>query len=151
LSKAYGEKMSVECDCTGCTIEVVFDNSTKVEDIERLKKLILILPGIRSFKFTPAEKRVGEPANISERLSVEEKLINTNLFTVKQMAKRHSAFNENALRALIYSARNNRFEQCVRRVGRRVILVEDEFLKWVDSNPTKKIDYSTHDKQKYGR
>ena len=53
------------------------------------------------------------------------------LLTLKQFAKKHPAFTEAMLRSLVYWNRNG-FGVCVRRLGRRVFLVEREFFAWVD-------------------
>ncbi len=66
---------------------------------------------------------------------------------VSQMAAKHPAFTENALRALIFAAKprvgavsngtpniipGNGLAVAIRRVGRRVLINEMEFLGWVD-------------------
>ncbi len=38
------------------------------------------------------------------------------------------------LRHLIFNAESNGFEKVIRRIGRRVLLDEAEFFKWIDEN-----------------
>lgn len=37
------------------------------------------------------------------------------------------------LRALVFNAKNNGFERCIRRVGKRILIDEAEFFAWVDA------------------
>jgi hypothetical protein len=63
------------------------------------------------------------------------------LLTVRQLAARHPAFTEPAIRCLIYKAAHNRaavpqvsvLDTALRRVGRRVLIDESRFLAWVDA------------------
>jgi hypothetical protein len=63
------------------------------------------------------------------------------MVTVRQLAERHPAFSEAALRCLIYKAARNRgavpqvsvLDTALRRVGRRVLIDEGRFLAWVDA------------------
>ena len=75
--------------------------------------------------------------------------------TVAQFADKHRAFSENALRALIFSAKprpgakaksgaviiaSNGLEGAIGRVGRRVLLNEARFMRWVDSQSAQSQD-----------
>lgn len=63
------------------------------------------------------------------------------LLTLRQLAQRHPAFTEVALRNLVYKAGRNRaavpqvsvLDTALRRVGRRVLIDESRFLAWVDA------------------
>ena len=37
------------------------------------------------------------------------------------------------LRHLIFNAKENGFEQCIRRIGRRILIDEAAFFEWVNS------------------
>jgi len=37
------------------------------------------------------------------------------------------------LRALVFNAKTNGFERCIRRIGKRVLIDEAEFFAWVDN------------------
>jgi len=37
------------------------------------------------------------------------------------------------LRALVFNAKTNGFERCIRRVGKRILIDEAEYFAWVDS------------------
>lgn len=62
------------------------------------------------------------------------------LLTVRQLAERHPAFTEPALRSLIFKVsrdgstvpHGDALEAALRRVGRRVLFDEGRFLEWVD-------------------
>lgn len=62
------------------------------------------------------------------------------LLSVRQLAERHPAFTEPALRSLIFKVSRRRsavphgdaLEAALRRVGRRVLIDEGRFLEWVD-------------------
>lgn len=57
------------------------------------------------------------------------------LLTIKQFAEKHEAFTEGSLRWLIFCAsyendpNYSRFHTAIHRVGRRVLLDENEFFK----------------------
>ena len=54
------------------------------------------------------------------------------LLTVHQFCSKHPAFKEGGLRYLIFNAGSNGFEKCIRRIGRKVLLDEEEVFFWVD-------------------
>ncbi len=37
------------------------------------------------------------------------------------------------LRALVFNAKDNGFERCIRRIGRRILIDEAQFFEWVDA------------------
>lgn len=37
------------------------------------------------------------------------------------------------LRALVFNAKDNGFDRCIRRIGRRILIDEAEFFAWVDA------------------
>lgn len=37
------------------------------------------------------------------------------------------------LRSLVFNAATNGFDHCIRRIGRRVLIDEDAFFEWVES------------------
>jgi len=57
---------------------------------------------------------------------------NNRYFTVKQWQKKHEWPREGGLRHLIFNAKQNGFDSVIRRVGRRILIDEQAFLKWVD-------------------
>lgn len=57
---------------------------------------------------------------------------NRSLLTVRQFVEKHPAFTEGGLRYLIFNADQNGFIQCIRRIGRKVLLDEKEVFFWVD-------------------
>ena len=53
--------------------------------------------------------------------------------TVKQVVKEQLYPSENGLRWLLFNSKHNGLHRAVRRVGRRVLLHENEFRSWLDS------------------
>lgn len=53
------------------------------------------------------------------------------LLTFAQVVERHPAFTLNALNALYYRSAENGFGICVRRIGRRRLIDEVQFINWV--------------------
>jgi hypothetical protein len=100
-----------------------------------------------------ANQRAGhaEPATASATAFVQMPPAITWL-TVAQMAVKYPAWSENSLRALIFASKDrvaaarkgtqniipgNGLAAAIRRVGRRVLINEKEFLDWVDQQGTK--------------
>lgn len=54
------------------------------------------------------------------------------LSTVRQFSAKNPAFPEGGLRYLIFHADKNGFDRCIRRIGRKVLIDEIEFFRWVD-------------------
>ncbi len=52
--------------------------------------------------------------------------------TVKQVPERYPAFTENSIRWAIFNKETNGFKKCVRKVGRKVLIIEDEFVQWIE-------------------
>ena len=93
----------------------------------------------------------AEPATASATAIVQIPPAITWL-TVAQMAVKYPAWSENSLRALIFASKDrvaavrkgtqniipgNGLAAAIRRVGRRVLINEKEFLDWVDQQGTK--------------
>lgn len=53
--------------------------------------------------------------------------------TVKQMAARHPAFSESSLRYHIFHEEANGLAKAIRRVGRKILINENLFLNWLES------------------
>lgn len=56
-------------------------------------------------------------------------------FTIPQFARRHAAFGNGSLRWLVYNAEKNGLAKsgAIIRIGRKVLIDEALFLKWVKS------------------
>ncbi len=59
-----------------------------------------------------------------------------NLLTVKQFCEKHKAFSAGGLRYNIFHADKNGFSMCIRRIGRKVLIDETEFFRWVQRQNT---------------
>jgi len=55
-----------------------------------------------------------------------------SFLTVKQTVIRYPAFNERGLRWVIFNKERNGFDRVIRRIGRKVLIDEAAFIKWID-------------------
>ena len=55
------------------------------------------------------------------------------LLTVRQFSKKYPAFPEGGLRYNIFNAEKKGFSQCVRRIGRKVLIDETAFFSWIEA------------------
>ncbi|CAN1529180.1 hypothetical protein MCEKH45_01358 [Methylophilaceae bacterium] len=58
-------------------------------------------------------------------------------FTVRQWVNEHPWPPIGGLRHLIFNAEANGFNKVIRRIGRRVLIDEDEFFNWVNTQGAK--------------
>ncbi len=65
--------------------------------------------------------------------TVATERVQTQFLTIRQFSERHPWPSEGGLRHLIFNAEENGFVNCIRRVGRRVLLSESDVLNWIDS------------------
>ena len=59
--------------------------------------------------------------------------VTSSLYTVQQFCARHNWPPLGGLRWLIFNAKDNGFERCLVRVGRRVLINEREFERWLEA------------------
>lgn len=57
-----------------------------------------------------------------------------NLRTIRQLAERNPAFTEGALRWHVFQAKQNGLDRAIVRVGRKVLIDEVEFSRWLDQH-----------------
>lgn len=57
----------------------------------------------------------------------------TGILTPKTLPQKYPAFTEGGIRHLIFFGEMNGFNSCLRRVGRKILIIEAEFLAWVDA------------------
>jgi len=55
-----------------------------------------------------------------------------SVLTVKLFSEKHPAFSQASIRHLIFHARSNGFERCLRRAGRKILILESEFFAWLN-------------------
>lgn len=55
------------------------------------------------------------------------------LLTIRQFVEKHRAFTEGGLRYLIFNRKTNGFDNCVKRMGRKILLDEGAVLQWLDT------------------
>ena len=56
-----------------------------------------------------------------------------NYMTIKQTAQKYPAFSEGSLRWLWFNGEKNGFSSCVRKIGKRILVVEPLFISWLES------------------
>ncbi len=54
-------------------------------------------------------------------------------YGVKQMSMRHESFSESSFRSLIFYADKNGLWPAIKRVGRKVLIDENKFLRWIEN------------------
>lgn len=62
------------------------------------------------------------------------------LISIKEWEKIHGYPSASGLRHLCFIGKQNGFERCIRRIGRRVLIDEDEYFKWVKDGCRKLAD-----------
>lgn len=62
--------------------------------------------------------------------------LNTRYITVKNWNNYHTWPNEAGLRHLIFYKKENGFHKVVKKVGKRVLIDETEFFKWMQNKDT---------------
>ena len=60
--------------------------------------------------------------------------VTSSLITIRQFCERHDWPPHGGLRWLIFNSQENGFAKCVVRVGRRVLIDEREFVKWLEAH-----------------
>ncbi len=70
------------------------------------------------------------------------------LLTVNQFAKKHPFITIGGIRARLSSREFNKFDKCVSKVGRRVLIKEKEALEYF-ANPPPECKWE-YDRKKYG-
>lgn len=58
----------------------------------------------------------------------------TDYLTVKQVAQKYPAFSEASIRFHIFHEKTNGLTRAIRRVGRKILINEPQFLEWVESH-----------------
>jgi len=55
------------------------------------------------------------------------------LIPLSKWNEHHSYPPQGGLRHLVFNAETNGFKRCIRRVGRRILIDETEYFRWVDA------------------
>jgi len=58
--------------------------------------------------------------------------VSQRIFTIEDWVNKKKNPPENTIRKLIFNAEENGFSSVIRRIGRRIYLVEEEFYRWLD-------------------
>lgn len=53
--------------------------------------------------------------------------------TIRQLTTNNPAFTEGGIRALIFRAKRNGFQSCIRRIGRKILISKSAFALWIES------------------
>ena len=70
----------------------------------------------------------AHPVNTVETLPPPSRV----LVTVQQLCQRTPAFKEQTIRQLLFDRHKNGLDRVVRHLGRRVLIDEEEFFRWID-------------------
>ena len=62
-----------------------------------------------------------------------EKSESSNYLTPKQVPKKHHAFSESSVRYLIFHEHTNGFSKCIRRIGKKILISERDFIEWIEA------------------
>tara|TARA_R110000782_G_C14679119_1_gene399810 strand:+ start:250 stop:669 length:420 start_codon:yes stop_codon:yes gene_type:complete len=62
----------------------------------------------------------------------------TDYFTVRKFCQKNS-LSEGAVRAWIFNGKENGFDKCVRRLGRKIIISQDGYYEWMSGEELKNI------------
>ncbi len=71
-------------------------------------------------------------AETSEPLTTSSLIPTSDLYTVRQFSQKYPAFPEGGLRYLIFHAKSNGFQGCIRRLGRKILINEHDFFAWIE-------------------
>ena len=55
------------------------------------------------------------------------------VYSVQQFAEKYPSFSVGMLRNLIHFEDTNGFSAVIRRIGRRIFIIEESFFAWMDS------------------
>lgn len=58
--------------------------------------------------------------------------VNRRLATVNQLVESYPSFTSSSIRWLIFNEKTNGFSQCLRRIGRKILIDLDQFEQWID-------------------
>lgn len=62
----------------------------------------------------------------------------SRLLSPRQIWETYPAFTEGSLRWLLFHRQTNGLSIAIRKIGRRLVLVEDLFLQWVEEHSEKR-------------
>lgn len=75
------------------------------------------------------------------------KLLN-DFITPKMLTAKYPAFGAGTVRHYIFNARNNGFDKCMRRLGRKILISESLFVKWLHETTESEAEYSKKNRSK---
>ena len=58
--------------------------------------------------------------------------VNKRLARVRQIPELYPSFTESSIRWLIFNEKSNGFSECLRRLGRKILIDLDQFESWID-------------------
>jgi hypothetical protein len=60
-----------------------------------------------------------------------------NLMKISKFSSKYESFSESALRHYIFNADRNGFSKAIKRIGRKVLIDEEEFFNWIEQQQNK--------------
>jgi hypothetical protein len=62
-------------------------------------------------------------------------------YTVKQIPSYYPAFTESSIRYLIFNQKQNGFDSCIRKIGKKILIDADDFENWIATfRPLSSVD-----------
>jgi len=60
-----------------------------------------------------------------------------NFLTIKQLSEKYGFYTDSAIRNLIRLSTKNGFSFCIRRIGAKILINEEDFLNWIENHKGK--------------
>jgi hypothetical protein len=71
--------------------------------------------------------------NLASTTSLPENRPDKVYLTPRQLPSRFPAFTESSIRYLIFNCETNGFKKCIKRVGRKLLIDEQQFINWIEA------------------
>jgi len=65
-------------------------------------------------------------------MAVNETTMQPRLLTVKKFVEEGHYPNHGGIRSILFNSRQNGFDKCVRRIGRRILIDVDAYYSWIE-------------------
>jgi hypothetical protein len=67
------------------------------------------------------------------------------LTTIKGLSAKYEWALEGGLRSLVFHRKDNGFDQCIIRIGRKILINEEAFFRWLDEKNGNKLNLSSQE------
>lgn len=104
------------------------------EEIVRLLKTLNTAQGILideiEKRFNQGDEKVIGNSNYENTSNAN--IVGKRIFTVKQLAEAYPIKSISGWRHTLFYRESNGFNSCIRKMGRQLIIIEENFLKWIE-------------------